>query len=347
MSRPPRIRRRTTALVWAIRLLPVTVLASLAPDVVAWLRDEPGAAQALNASAPVILGVGALRTLAGSFAVTPIATLTGWSWHLPLRRDLGRWAFALAALDLLLAVVLHEDGAAAGAAGHLFLSLGTLATLLLLPMALTSNRWSQARLGRWWRRLHLLIYPILAILVAHLLLLPDGPSSTVQMTWLFGPSLLLRVPRIKRAVIRRRLALTAAWRARRRRASTPAATLRWSTARRRRVVAAAIAGPVVATAAVTCVAISAGGLGAWLSPGPDPNEAEVAAPPAPAAAPAPAPSPSPSPVRVATTTAEDPPPPPAAAAKAPAATTTRTATRARRPCRRGRRAARLQRMRRS
>ena len=40
-----------------------------------------------------------MRTLAGSFAVTPLHTLFGWRWHLVLRRDLGRWAFAFALLE--------------------------------------------------------------------------------------------------------------------------------------------------------------------------------------------------------------------------------------------------------
>lgn len=303
MSHPPhhggrpraRSRPLTLALLWAIRLLPLTVLYDLAPEVIAWAQGAPGAAEELDEAAPVVLGVGALRALAGSFAITPIATLTGWTWHLPLRRDLGRWAFALAALDLFFAVALSERGAVAGASGRIFLTLGTLATLLLLPMALTSNRWSQLRLGRWWKRLHLLIYPILAILVAHLLLLPDGPSSTLQMTWLFGPSLALRIPALRRRIIRWRLAATRAWRARRR-----AAPARWSARRRRRVVATAVLLPVLVTAALTGVAIRGTGFADWLGPlGPGDDEAAEAeaAPagarttPAPAAPPAPAPAP--------------------------------------------------------
>jgi sulfoxide reductase heme-binding subunit YedZ len=181
------------------------------------LAGTPGAAAHLSEVAPVVLGIAALRTLAGSFAVTPLQTLFGWKWHLVLRRDLGRWAFAFAAIDLVIAAADTTGGAGGpgavnGVAGHLFLSLGTLATLLLVPLALTSNRWSMRRLGRYWKRLHLLVYAILAVIVVHLLLLPDGPSSTVQMSWLFGPSLVLRIPVVRRWIVRRRTA----WQRRRR-----------------------------------------------------------------------------------------------------------------------------------
>lgn len=197
------------AAVWVVRLLPVLVLVDLAPDVRHALAGHPGAADHLNETAPVVLGNGALRTLAGSFAITPLQTLLGWRWHVVLRRDLGRWAFGLAALDLVIAAANSERGVVAGVAGHAFLAFGTLATLLLLPLAVTSNRWSMKRLGRYWKRLHLMIYAILAIVVVHLLLLPDGPSSTIQMSWLFGPSLLLRVPAVRRWVIAHRGALGA------------------------------------------------------------------------------------------------------------------------------------------
>jgi sulfoxide reductase heme-binding subunit YedZ len=248
--------------IWAARLAPLLVLVQLAR------------ADDLATAAPVVLGVGALRALAASFAVTPLMTLFGWRWHVILRRDFGRWAFALALLDLAIAGLDTPGGVVAGLAGHAFLALGTLATLLLLPLALTSNAWSQRRLGRYWKRLHLLVYPILAVLVVHLLLLPDGPGSTLQMTWLFGPSLLLRVPAVRRAVIARRRSLRAG-----------GAMKRWSTPRRRRSVATLVALPVLLTAGITAAGIERGGLGAFLS-SPDPGTPTARATLSPAPAPA-------------------------------------------------------------
>mgnify|MGYP000679786863 CR=1 FL=1 len=66
--------------------------------------DEANLVAHLLAEAmPTYLGNAALRTLAASFAVTPLQTLFGWRWHLVLRRDFGRWAFAFAVLDLVIA----------------------------------------------------------------------------------------------------------------------------------------------------------------------------------------------------------------------------------------------------
>jgi sulfoxide reductase heme-binding subunit YedZ len=44
-----------------------------------------------------------------------------------------------------------------------YIILGMLAWLLMVPLGVTSNRWSQRRLGKDWRRLHRAIY-LLAIL---------------------------------------------------------------------------------------------------------------------------------------------------------------------------------------
>jgi DMSO/TMAO reductase YedYZ heme-binding membrane subunit len=44
---------------------------------------------------------------------------------------------------------------------------GMTALLLLLPLFLTSNDWSQKRLGKYWQTLHYLVYPIMFLLVLH------------------------------------------------------------------------------------------------------------------------------------------------------------------------------------
>jgi len=40
-----------------------------------------------------------------------------------------------------------------------------------LTMALTSTRWWMRRLGRWWKRLHTMVYVVLGLAAVHYLLM--------------------------------------------------------------------------------------------------------------------------------------------------------------------------------
>jgi DMSO/TMAO reductase YedYZ heme-binding membrane subunit len=43
--------------------------------------------------------------------------------------------------------------------------------LLIIPLLLTGNPWAQRKLGRYWKRLHALIYVVWALLAVHLMTL--------------------------------------------------------------------------------------------------------------------------------------------------------------------------------
>ena len=97
--------------------------------------------------------------------------LADWNWLVRLRRPLGLWSFAYAALHA--AFYLHFDlGYDAAAAldevqqkPYLLAGLGTL--LLLLLLALTSPQAMVRRLGRQWRRLHRLVYVAALLALLH------------------------------------------------------------------------------------------------------------------------------------------------------------------------------------
>lgn len=178
-----------------------------------WRKDDEaagGIAVALmlsyNGSAD-LLGTAALFTLAASFEVTPLQTLTGWRWHVILRRDFGMWAAGFALIDLAIAGLTTPDGWLTGTAGKAFLAAGTLAALLTIPLALTSNRRSMRWLGRDWKRLHRLVYVVWVLIALHLYLL-EGVRGLVTVALLVGPLILLRVPRVRRWVVRRRRQIT-------------------------------------------------------------------------------------------------------------------------------------------
>jgi methionine sulfoxide reductase heme-binding subunit len=108
-------------------------------------------------------GTWTLRLLAGSLAVTPLIRLTGWGWLVPQRRFLGLAAFFWALAHFLVYVGLDMffdiSDIVNDVIKHLYITVGMLALLLLIPLALTSTKASIRRLGgRNWNRLHRLVY---------------------------------------------------------------------------------------------------------------------------------------------------------------------------------------------
>ena len=107
-------------------------------------------------------GTWALAMLVISLAVTPLRRLSGWNEVIKLRRMLGLFAFFYATLHMLTWVVfvhyfdthyMVED-----VFERPFITIGMATFLILLALAVTSNRFSIRRLGRKWQSLHRLVY---------------------------------------------------------------------------------------------------------------------------------------------------------------------------------------------
>ncbi|PJJ99560.1 sulfoxide reductase heme-binding subunit YedZ [Lysobacteraceae bacterium NML91-0213] len=156
--------------VHALTLAPVTLLAwrawqvqtganidALGPDPVAMIEHT--------------LGLWALRLLLVTLAVTPLRQLTGQAQLLRFRRMLGLYAFFYASLHfaawLVLDLRLDWAGVATEIARRPFITVGFLAWLLLVPLAVTSTRGWMRRLSGAWQRLHRLVYPVAGLAVLH------------------------------------------------------------------------------------------------------------------------------------------------------------------------------------
>jgi methionine sulfoxide reductase heme-binding subunit len=183
---------RARAFVALARVAPAAILVPIVPLVVDALRGLPGAAAELHDRLPNVLGAATMLTLLASYAITPLATVTGWRRHIILRRDFALWACTFAFTDLLSAAT--ADGVLAGTVGKLGLAAGTLATLLLVPLAVTSNRLSMRWLGKYWKQLHLLIYPIFTLIVVHLYFI----GSALFAAFFVAVITLLAIPRHRR-----------------------------------------------------------------------------------------------------------------------------------------------------
>lgn len=116
-------------------------------------------------------GEWALWALGLTLLVTPVRRMTRWRWPGRIRRMLGLFAFFYTAVHFA-AYALFDFGLRPGPIiGDLvsrpFITVGFVAFVGLIPLAATSTDAAMRRLGRWWPRLHLLIYPIAVLSVAH------------------------------------------------------------------------------------------------------------------------------------------------------------------------------------
>ena len=117
------------------------------------------------------LGMGALRLLLLTLLVTPLVKFFGWSALNRLRRPLGLWCFAWASLHfgvwMALDLALEWSLIGAELVKRTYILLGFTAWLLLAGLAVTSVPWLLRRTGRYWKRLHGLIYPVAVLVSIH------------------------------------------------------------------------------------------------------------------------------------------------------------------------------------
>lgn len=161
-------RWRHRALPWAVVVagsLPAAVLAGRA------VAGDLGANPIETVTH--VTGEWALRLLLASLAVTPLRRLTGWSALAPCRRTLGLLGFAYACAHLATFVGLDHFFDARSIAEDVlerpYVTAGTAAFLCLVPLAVTSTRGWQRRLGARWVRLHRLVYVAAVAAVIHYL----------------------------------------------------------------------------------------------------------------------------------------------------------------------------------
>jgi sulfoxide reductase heme-binding subunit YedZ len=117
-------------------------------------------------------GMLALIVLVASLACTPLKLVTGWTWPLRVRKLLGLLGFGYALLHFLVYVGV-DQGLRVGAllediTKRPFITVGFLALVLLVPLAVTSTQRMVRRLGfPRWQRLHRLAYVAVSLGVVH------------------------------------------------------------------------------------------------------------------------------------------------------------------------------------
>lgn len=124
-----------------------------------------------------------LYLLLVTLALTPLRKLTGQNVFVRLRRMLGLWAFFYGCLHL--GTYLFDQFFDFRAIGkdvlkRPYITVGTLAFLLMVPLAVTSTTAMIRRLGRRWQTLHRLIYGIAVLGVIHFAWLVKGRALVRQ-----------------------------------------------------------------------------------------------------------------------------------------------------------------------
>ncbi len=117
------------------------------------------------------MGKTGLQLLWVTLAITPLRKLTKLNALMRLRRMLGLFAFFYLSMHLLVYAVLDRgldfDELIVDLTQRPYIIVGMLCFVLLVPLAVTSTRGWQRRLGRRWTTLHRLIYPAAILGVLH------------------------------------------------------------------------------------------------------------------------------------------------------------------------------------
>ncbi|UVJ44772.1 protein-methionine-sulfoxide reductase heme-binding subunit MsrQ [Pseudomonas sp. LS1212] len=184
-----------TASIWPLLWLYQAWIFALGPDPGKILVDR--------------LGLGTLTLLLITLSMTPLQRLTGWAGWIAVRRQLGLWCFAYVVLHMS-AYAIFILGLDWGQLGvelrkRPYIIVGSLAFLCLLALAVTSNRYSQRRLGVRWKKLHRLVYLVVGLGLLHFLWVVRADMKEWSIYAGIGVLLLvLRVPVVARRIPRLR-----------------------------------------------------------------------------------------------------------------------------------------------
>lgn len=154
----------------------------------------------------------AIRFLLFSLAMTPAAKIFGWRGATKLRKPAGLWAFAFAGLHLTWYLKNNWSGLnIRELITTNYVILGIIGLAILTLLALTSTTWGMQNLGKWWKRLHRLVYLAGCSVILHALiagsvskrgLIRDGNMAYEFRFYLIILIILLalRIPQIRQAL---------------------------------------------------------------------------------------------------------------------------------------------------
>ena len=189
----------------------VAALAPLAVLIAAALTDN----LTVNPIQAATLRTGktAMILLVLSLACTPANTVFGFTQAIRVRRALGLYAFLYAAVHF--SIFLGVDyGFDLGLiwlelAEKRYILVGAAALLILIPLAITSTKGWQRRLGKTWKKMHKWVYLAGILVIIHYVWVQKSDIRQ-PLIWgaILGLLLVLRIPTVRRHVVQWRSRLT-------------------------------------------------------------------------------------------------------------------------------------------
>lgn len=203
---PQLTQRRVRVLAHILCLIPLAILAAQWGQMVAGssaretgLSSEPVAYTINN------LGLWTLRILLLTLCISPLRQWVKRPEIAAARRPLGLWAFAYGVTHLAIYFGL-DLGFSIGElfeeiSEHVFILFGIAALTALVPLAATSTQAMMRKMGRNWRRLHMLVYPAVIFAGVHFIYRVKGFQWEPWIyTALAAALIILRLPVVKRGL---------------------------------------------------------------------------------------------------------------------------------------------------
>src|SRR3989304_178034 len=137
-----------------------------------------------------------------TLTITPLRKISGWNELIRYRRMLGLYAFFYACLHFFSYLILDQffdwQEIWRDVLKRPYITIGTAAFVLMIPLAVTSTNKMTRRLGKRWKRLHSLIYVIGTLGILHYLWLVKADVRTpLLLGTVLITLLVLRLPYVK------------------------------------------------------------------------------------------------------------------------------------------------------
>mgnify|MGYP001828996062 CR=1 FL=1 len=151
-------------------------------------------------------GIWTLRMLAITLAISPLRMLTGATVLLRFRRMLGLFSFFYASLHFLTYIWLDQyfdwPFIVEDIIEHPYVIVGFCAFLILLSLAISSQKQMVRKLGKNWKKLHRLVYPAAFLACLHFIwLVKSDLREPLLYFGIFILLMLLRLPVVQKKIL--------------------------------------------------------------------------------------------------------------------------------------------------